>query len=219
MQGNIPPANEVSSAIADGRRAVLAETGEEGDTVSDRGKIYSEYPESPPGAAAGAGRYNQDQSWYKSHVRSTESPVGGSIVALSGVMIIVSVFLPWIAGISGWDLMFSGQFGTSHNFLFSYYQGLFFFSGFLALLFGLLILAGGVMRIFGWENGEVLILLASLFSIAVVTVNIVFAYAKGVPGFDSPGGGVWLFAVFALLAFIFGLVSWPAEEYVVSDRY
>ena len=102
---------------------------------------------------------------------------------------IVSVFLPWLAGISGWKLMFSGQFGTSHNFLFSYSQGLFFFSGFLALLFGLLVAIGGVMRIVGWENGEVLILLSSIFSIIVVTVNIAMVYAKGVSGYASPGGG------------------------------
>lgn len=188
--------------------------------MSERGRIYSSYPESTrPGVAPGTGGYRQEQSWYKSYVRSTKSPVSGSVVVVSGVMMILSVFLPWIAGISGWKLMFSGQFGTSHNFLFSYSEGLFFFSGFLALLFGLLVTVGGVMRIAGWENGEVLILLSSIFSIIVVTVNIVMAYAKGVPPFSSPGGGVWLFAVFSLLAFIFGLVSWPAEEFIVSEPY
>jgi hypothetical protein len=142
------------------------------------------------------------------------APIVGVLAGASGVVIIISTFLGWISGIamSGWSMMFSSGFGTTQNFLFSIGSSKIVFTGFWSLLFGILVVAGAVTLVTGWGGADGLVLTAGLLGLGISVVSIVMIYTVK-PVALAPGVGLWLFAVFSLIAMIAGVVGISQGEY------
>ena len=103
--------------------------------------------------------------------------------------------------------MFSSGFGTTRNFLFSMGASKIVFTGFWSLLFGILVIAGAVTLMTGWggANGG-LVLVGGILGLAISVVSIVMIYTVK-PIALAPGVGLWLFAVFSLIAAVAGGVG------------
>jgi len=142
------------------------------------------------------------------YLRYRAGPIISVLAGVSGLIMIISTFLAWISasGVSGWSMMFSSGFGTSHNFLFSTGSSKIVFSGFWSLLFGILVVAGAVTLVTGWGGANSLVLTGGILGLGVSVVSIVMIYTVK-PVALAPGVGLWLFAVFSLIATIAGSVG------------
>ena len=136
------------------------------------------------------------------------APIVGAVAGASGIMMIISTFMAWISGISmtGWSMMSSSGFGTRQNFLFSMAGSKIVFTGFWSLLFGILVVAGAVTLVTGWGGANSLVLTGGILGLGVSVVSIVMIYTVK-PVALAPGVGLWLFAVFSLIATIAGSVG------------
>jgi len=136
------------------------------------------------------------------------APIVGVLAGASGIVMIISTFLVWISGsgMTGWSMMFSSGFGTTRNFLFSTGASKIVFTGFWSLLFGILVVAGAVTLVTGWGGANGLVLAAGILGLAISVVSIVMIYTVKPIAF-APGAGLWLFAVFSLIAAVAGGVG------------
>ena len=147
------------------------------------------------------------------------APIVGVLAGASGIAMIISTFLGWISGIgmTGWSMMFSSGFGTTQNFLFSAGASKIVFTGFWSLLFGIIVVAGAVTLVTGWGGANGLVLTGGILGLAISVVSIVMIYTvKPValaPGALAPGVGLWLFAVFSLIAAVAGGVGASQARY------
>src|SRR5665647_171954 len=132
----------------------------------------------------------------------------GAVAGASGVLVIISTFFSWISGsgVTGWSMMSRGGFGTSQNFLFSTGGSRIVFSGFWSLLFGVLVVAGAVTLVTGWGGANGLVLAGGILGLGISVVSIVMIYTVK-PIALAPGVGLWLFAVFSLIAAVAGGVG------------
>ena len=145
----------------------------------------------------------------RKYVPYPAAPIVGVLAGASGILMIISTFLAWISGsgMSGWSMMFSSGFGTTHNFLFSLGASKIIFTGFWSLLFGILVVAGAVTLVTGWGGANGLVLAGGIIGLAISVVSIVMIYTLSSPIAFSPGPGLWLFAVFSLVATVAGGVG------------
>ncbi len=142
------------------------------------------------------------------------APIIGVLAGASGIFMIISTFLTWISGsgMTGWSMMFSSGFGTMHNFLFSAGASKIFFTGFWSLLFGILVVAGAVTLVTGWGGANGLVLTGGILGLAMSVVSIVMVYTVK-PIALAPGPGLWLFAIFSLIAAVAGGVGESQARY------
>jgi hypothetical protein len=136
------------------------------------------------------------------------APIVGVLAGASGIVMIISTFLVWISGsgMSGWRMMSSNGFGTTHNFLFSTGASKIIFTGFWSLLFGIIVVAGAVTLVTGWGGANGLVLTGGILGLGISVVSIVMLYTVK-PVAIAPGVGLWLFAVFSLIAAVSGGVG------------
>lgn len=137
------------------------------------------------------------------------APIVGVLAGVSGIAMFISTFLAWISGsgMTGWSMMFSSGLGTTHNFLFSLGSSRIIFTGFWSLLFGVFVIAGAVTLVTGWGGANGLVLAGGILGLAISVVSIVMIYTLSSPIAFSPGPGLWLFAVFSLVATVAGSVG------------
>jgi hypothetical protein len=136
------------------------------------------------------------------------APIVGVLAGASGIVMIISTFLEWISrsSVSGWSMMSSSGFGTTHNFLFSVGASKIIFTGFWSLLLGGLVVAGAVTLVTGWGGANGLVLVGGILGLAISVVSIVMIYTVK-PIALAPGVGLWLFSVFSLIAAVAGGVG------------
>jgi hypothetical protein len=136
------------------------------------------------------------------------APIVGVLAGASGIVMVISTFLVWISasGITGWRMMSSSGFGTTHNFLFSTGASKIIFTGFWSLLFGIIVVAGAVTLVTGWGGANGLVLAGGILGLGISVVSIVMIYTVK-PIALAPGVGLWLFAVFSLIAAVAGGVG------------
>jgi hypothetical protein len=141
-------------------------------------------------------------------------PIIGVLAGASGIIMIISTFLAWISGrgVTGWSMMFSRGFGTAHNFLFSTGASKIVFTGFWSLLFGILVIAGAVTLLTGWGGANGLVLTGGILGFTISVVSIIMIYSVK-PIAIAPGPGLWLFAVFSLIAAVAGGVGASQARY------
>jgi hypothetical protein len=146
------------------------------------------------------------------------APIVGVLAGASGILMIISTFLAWISGsgMTGWSMMFSSGFGTTHNFLFSLGASQIIFTGFWSLLFGILVGAGAVTLVTGWGGANGLVLAGGILGLAISVVSIVMIYTLSSPITFAPGPGLWLFAVFSLVATVAGGVGTSQAGHVAE---
>jgi hypothetical protein len=145
------------------------------------------------------------------------APIVGAVAGASGVLVIISTFFSWISGsgVTGWSMMFKSGFGTSQNFLFSTGGSRIVFSGFCSLLFGILIVAGAVTLITGWGGANGLVLTAGILGLIISVLSIVMIYTVKLQSL-TPGAGLWMFAVFSLIAAVAGGVGQSQMDYMAE---
>lgn len=145
------------------------------------------------------------------------APIVGAVAGVSGVLVIISTFFSWISGsgVTGWSMMSKSGFGTSQNFLFSTGGSRIVFSGFWSLLFGVLIVAGAVTLITGWGGANGLVLTAGLLGLIISVLSIVMIYTVKLLSL-TPGAGLWMFAVFSLIAAVAGGVGQSQMDYMAE---
>ena len=145
------------------------------------------------------------------------APIVGVVAGASGVLVIISTFFSWISGsgVTGWSMMFKSGFGTSQNFLFSTGGSRIVFSGFWSLLFGVLIVAGAVTLITGWGGANGLVLTAGILGLIISVLSIVMIYTVKLLSL-TPWAGLWMFAVFSLIAAVAGGVGQSQMDYMAE---
>jgi hypothetical protein len=145
------------------------------------------------------------------------APIVGAVAGAAGVLVIISTFFSWISGsgVTGWSMMFRSGFGTSQNFLFSTGGSRIVFSGFWSLLFGVLIVAGAVTLITGWGGANGLVLTAGILGLIISVLSIVMIYTLKLQSL-TPGAGLWMFAVFSLIAAVAGGVGQSQMDYMAE---
>ena len=145
------------------------------------------------------------------------APIVGAVAGVSGVLVIISTFFSWISGsgVTGWSMMSKGGFGSSQNFLFSTGGSRIVFSGFWSLLFGVLIVAGAVTLITGWGGANGLVLTAGVLGLIISVLSIVMIYTLKLQSL-TPGAGLWMFAVFSLIAAVAGGVGQSQMDYMAE---
>ena len=136
------------------------------------------------------------------------APIVGVLAGASGIAMIISTFLEWFSNtsVSGWSMMSSSGFGTTHNFLFSVGASKIIFTGFWSLLLGIIVVAGAVTLVTGWGGANGLVLVGGILGLAISVVSIVMIYTVK-PIALAPGVGLWLFSVFSLIAAVAGGVG------------
>jgi hypothetical protein len=162
----------------------------------------------------------QQQPYVEQRRRSVPypaAPIVGVLAGASGVVMIISTFLGWISGsgMTGWSMMFTSGFGTTQNFLFSVGASKIVFTGFWSLLFGILVVAGAVTLVTGWGGADGLVLTAGILGLGISVVSIVMIYTVK-PIALAPGVGLWLFAVFSLIAAVAGGVGESQARYAAE---
>lgn len=163
--------------------------------------------------AAGYGAQYAAQPGYGARGARYGSVVLGAITMVMGALAAASVFLSWVSmmgfGATGWSMMIHGAAGqgvsTSGFHVVVTGNGLIFFTGFLAMLLGVLITVGGLVLLFNSRVGGVLTLLFGIAATAVAAINITMVYTKMQP--VSPGVGLWVFAGASLVALVLGIVG------------
>lgn len=133
--------------------------------------------------------------------------IAGALVTASGVGVFISAFLPWFGGFTGWRIMFGPHLTPQSNMLVVSRPGLLVFTGFWAMVFGALMVAGGMMLLADLGAGGVLVIVTSLVSLTFSAISIVTINNQNV----SAGAGLLIFGVFSLVALVLGVAS-------VSDR-
>lgn len=127
-----------------------------------------------------------------------------------GVLIFLTTFLPWIStGFgywskpSGWTVMLKGS-ELAGNFIWIKIPGFLYFSGIWSMLAGLAVIAGSVMLLKGIRAGQYVAGIGAVIGVGTATVNIIMTnnYEAGI------GIGVWLFAIFSVLAVIGAELAW-----------
>jgi hypothetical protein len=146
------------------------------------------------------------------------APIVGALAGAAGVLVIISTFFSWISGsgVTGWSMMSRAGFGTSQNFLFSTGGSRIVFSGFWSLLFGVLIVAGAVTLVTGWGGANGLVLAAGLLGLIISVLSIVMIYTLKSQIPLTPGAGLWMFAVFSLIAAVAGGVGTSQMDYMAE---
>ena len=137
----------------------------------------------------------------------------GTIAMIMGAVVVASTFLDWISvtgfGATGWTMMRNGgsmSMASSDGFYIALTgDGLIFFTGFLTMLLGTLIVVGGLVLLFRSRAGGILTLLFSMAATGIAAVNIAMIYSKMQP--VTPGVGLWVFAGASVTALVLGIIG------------
>lgn len=196
-----------------------------GGTMEGRGtREYGEVRERPMAESAEA-REMAEQEW--------GSPIVGMLTAAAGIVILLTTFMTWIRGLTGWDLMAGTEFtgGTlQSNFLWRVPSGrsLLVFTGFWSLLIGVLMVVSGLLMIWRHRSGGSLATLFGAIGTAIGVWNLVNIYVLRtgfrVPGVTIGGGnivpgiGIWLFTIISFIALIHGILGAEGVDNPTNDR-
>lgn len=132
--------------------------------------------------------------------------MGAGVLVLSGLLILVSSFLPWISGPFGFGSLSGMDFVTNeqvrmNNLFFDYGDGYPFFSGLTSLILGLIVVFLAVILLASrskWPAG--LALPFCVISLGIAGTNL-SSILRGPGGADmiSAGSGIYVFIIFSLL--------------------
>ncbi len=161
------------------------------------------------------------------------SPIVGMLTAAAGVVIFLTTFMPWLRGLTGFDLMtrtgFTGS-TAANNFLWRVPPGrsLLVFTGFWSMLIGVLMAVAGLIIIYRHRSGGSL---ATIFgaigtAISVWTLVNIYILRTGftLPGVTTVGGnvvpgvGIWIFAIISFVALIHGILGAEGVDNPSNDR-
>ena len=139
------------------------------------------------------------------------APTGAMLVMAAAVVLVISTFLNWVQGSTGWNLMFR-SFGTSGTFFLTWWSKGLLFTGFWSLILGALVAAAGVM-LFANRNGSNLVIACGVAGLLLALFDIVVVFANSLYFPAGPGAGLWVFAGVCLVAIGLGLVVVPAGAF------
>jgi hypothetical protein len=152
------------------------------------------------------------------------SPVVGILTLLAGIAVFLMAWVPWVRGVTGYSLMVTS--GRAGNILWRIEPGrnILLFTGFWALLAGVLLIAGGAAMIFRHRVGGVIALLGGLIGALTGTVTLIMIYRLGNTlslttgaGDIVPHAGIWAFTIVAFLAFVSGILGLEGVDNPAND--
>ncbi len=150
---------------------------------------------------------------WRTRVPNIAAPIGAVLLMGAGILVIISTFLTWAGSLTGWGLMYASPAGKG-NFLFTWWDKGFFFTGFWALLLGSLMLLGAVILLAD-RNGSDLAMVSAILVLLISIFNIVVVFINGESYPSGPGVGLWLMAVTSLVGVILGATVVPESVYYV----
>lgn len=182
------------------------------EVVTPRGSPPEQRPRpEAAGDAAGVSVSTRGHAYlWRARVPHIVSPRGAMIVMLAAALIIISTFINWVQGSTGWNIVFR-SFGTSGTFFLTWWSKGLLFSGFWSLLIGILIVVGGIMFLTDREGGTLLVA-CGIAGVVIALFDIVMIYANGAYFPAGPGLGLWLLVGISLVTVALGLSVVPAGE-------
>jgi hypothetical protein len=147
---------------------------------------------------------------WRARVPRIASPVGAMMVVAAAALIVISTFINWVQGSTGWNLVFR-PFGTSGTFFLTWWSKGVLLSGFWSLLVALLVFVGAVMFFTGREGGRLLIVCGTA-GVVIALFDIIMVYVNGAYFPAGAGLGLWLLAVFSLVTIALGLSVAPTGD-------
>lgn len=173
-------------------------------------------PTLPPGAAPTPTRGVAYPAQAPSGVRKRKAVfwLGACVLVLSGLLVLVSSFLPWISGpfhfgsMSGMDLVTNERFRMD-NLFFDYGDGYPFFSGLVTLILGGLLTFLAFVLLASrrkWAAGLALPFCVISLGIAVTNLSSILRGPGGM-GMISAGSGIYVLIVFSLLGLMGAVIS------------
>jgi hypothetical protein len=164
--------------------------------------IYAQQPYAAPPAAPYPAAYAPAPA-YAAKTRGGLFWVGSFIVLVAGILVLVSTFMPWFYGASGWDGVALGSGGEK---FFVYGDGYPLFTGLCSLILGgLIALVAVLMLIFRSKGLGGIAILFSIFALGMAITNLT-TIARG----DSIGAmevGMYIFLIFSFLGLVGGGMS------------
>ena len=133
--------------------------------------------------------------------------VAAALLTASGIVVLISAFLPWFEGFTGWNIMSGTNLWPHHNVAYTSRGGLLVFTGFWAILLGILIIAGGLLLLTKVRAGAAVAVVASLLGLTFAAISVVTLSNRNL----NAGAGLYIFGVFSLVSVVLGVTA-------VSDR-
>ncbi|MDD5666421.1 MAG: zinc ribbon domain-containing protein [Actinomycetota bacterium] len=135
--------------------------------------------------------------------RSSLFWVGALIVLVSGILVLVSTFMPWFLDATGWDGVTYGE-GLAK--LFDYGDGYPLFTGLCSLIIGVLIVMMGVLILVTRSKGlGGLAILFSIFALGMAITNLT-TIVRAI-NFSEMQVGMYIFLIFSFLGLVGGGLS------------
>ncbi len=129
--------------------------------------------------------------------------VGALIVLVSGILVLVSTFMPWFLDATGWDGV---TYGEGFAKLFDYGDGYPLFTGLCSLILGGLIALMGVLILVTRSKGlGGLTILFSLFALGMAITNLTTIVR--IIDFSEMQVGMYLFLIFSFTGLVGGGMS------------
>jgi len=166
-------------------------------------------PEAPVAPTVADPQRVEADTW-RTRVPRIASPVGAMIVVAAAALIVISTFINWVQGSTGWNLVFR-PFGTSGTFFLTWWSKGLLLSGFWSLLIALLVFVGALMFFTGREGGRLLII-CGIAGVVIALFDIVMIYANGGYFPAGAGLGLWLLVILSLVTIALGLSVAPAGD-------
>ena len=152
------------------------------------------------------------------------SPIVGLLTMIAGAAVFIMTWVPWIRNLTGYNLM---VLTGSGNFLYRIVPGqnILVFTGFWAMLTGVLLFFGGLIMVWRHALGGTIALIGGLIGTLTGVVTLIFIYRlgtafPGTTGFSSiiPMAGIWVFTIIAFIAFIEGILGVEGVDNPANDR-
>jgi hypothetical protein len=139
----------------------------------------------------------------RTYERNTALLVLSVIVMVAGVLILLSTFMTWTAGQTGWSLVGSfsqAESSYTHNPFYSYGGEVkILFSGLWSLILGSLIALAGLVMLFSFSRSlSGLAIFASFVASVIAIFNTVTIFREG----SGMGSGMYVFLIASLVALI-----------------
>ena len=133
-----------------------------------------------------------------------------------GALVAIATFLPWVSSSdfvvgghpTGWTFLAKGGTVAGGGFLWIKADGIFYMSGFWALLAGAAIIAGAVLLLLGWRQGRWVAGVGGVVGLGAATVNVIMTFKLE----SGIGVGVWLLLLFSLSAVLTAEFAGRASE-------
>ena len=129
--------------------------------------------------------------------------VAAALLTASGIVVLISTFLPWFEGSTGWSIIFGNSLWPQHNFAYTSRGGLLVFTGFWAMLLGILIIAGGLLLLTKVRAGAAVAVVATLLGLTFAAISVVTLSNRNL----NAGAGLYIFGVFSLASVVLGVAA------------